>query len=72
MPGGLQASALSHVCRTVARRAERRLYDMNKDYLVDSNIVVFINRLSDYFFVFSRYLNFISNIKEIQWKKSDL
>jgi cob(I)alamin adenosyltransferase len=72
LPGGSQASALSHVCRTVARRAERRLYNMNNDYFIDTNIVIFINRLSDYFFVLSRYLNFLSNNSEIHWKMTDL
>lgn len=71
LPGGSQASALSHVCRTITRRAERRIFDMKTLYEIDNQILIFLNRLSDYFFVFSRYLNKISNCEEICWKKQN-
>ena len=71
LPGGSQASALSHVCRTITRRAERRIYDMNMIYEIDNQIIVFFNRLSDYFFAFSRYLNHTTDSEEICWKKQD-
>ncbi len=71
LPGGSQAGALSHVCRTITRRAERRLFDVNADYLVDSQILIFFNRLSDYFFALSRYLTLQNGAEEIYWKKHD-
>lgn len=71
LPGGSQASALCHVCRTVTRRAERRIYEMNSLFNVDEQILVYLNRLSDYFFIFSRYLNNIAEYEEILWKKHD-
>ncbi len=71
LPGGSQSSAYSHVCRTITRRAERRIFDMKTVYEIDNQILVFLNRLSDYFFVFSRYLNFIANCEEICWKKQN-
>jgi cob(I)alamin adenosyltransferase len=71
LPGGSQSGALCHICRTVARRAERRLFDVNEIYNVDSQILVFMNRLSDYFFILSRYLTLHSDCEEIYWKKQD-
>jgi cob(I)alamin adenosyltransferase len=69
LPGGSPSGALAHVCRTVARRAERRMFDMNTDYPIDNHIFVYVNRLSDYFFVLSRYLTVFENGAEICWKK---
>ena len=69
LPAGSQAGTLCHICRTVSRRAERRIYDVNAIYNVDNHIFEYINRLSDYFFVFSRYINISTEMKEICWKK---
>lgn len=69
LPGGCAAASVAHICRTVARRAERRMYDVNDTYGLDMHVLVYINRLSDYFFVFSRYLNKIQENEEILWKK---
>lgn len=71
LPGGSSASALCHVCRTVTRRAERRIYEMNSIFCIDEQILVYLNRLSDYFFVLSRYLNKTAEFKEILWKRHD-
>ena len=68
LPGGSQSGALGHVCRTISRRAERRLFDMKNVYDIDSKILVYVNRLSDYFFALSRYLTHISGAEEIYWK----
>ncbi len=57
IPGGSKSASLSHVCRTVARRTEREIYVMKEEYAVDENVVKYINRLSDFFFVLSRHLN---------------
>jgi len=69
LPGGSPAGALSHICRTIARRAERRIFDMNIDYVIDNKIFMYVNRLSDYFFALSRHLTILENGKEICWKK---
>jgi len=68
LPGGNAASAYAHVCRTVARRTERKLLDMMQEYEVENEVLIFINRLSDYFFVLSRHLTFLSGCQEIYWK----
>lgn len=57
IPGGTVASSLCHVCRTVTRRAERILCTLNKHLQQDENVLMYINRLSDYFFVLARYLS---------------
>lgn len=54
LPGGSEAAARAHICRTVARRAERCIYKVKEDYPVEDNILMFVNRLSDYFFLLAR------------------
>lgn len=71
LPGGSQTGALSHICRTISRRAERRLFDMNQIYSIDNQILIYFNRLSDYFFALSRYLTLESGGEEIYWKSHD-
>ncbi len=68
LPGGTKSAALLHVCRTVCRRAERRVVGLkNKENISGENIIIFLNRLSDLFFVLARYENYISNVPDIKW-----
>lgn len=64
LPGGCTSAAQSHICRTVARRAERNMVAMARECRVDSLILQFVNRLSDYFFILALNLNFIASIDE--------
>ncbi len=59
IPGGSDAGALLHICRTICRRAERRVLTLSKVSNVDSNVLKYLNRLSDLLFIFSRYENVI-------------
>jgi cob(I)alamin adenosyltransferase len=68
LPGGSPAAGYSHVARTVCRRAERRIVELSEQVNIHNNIVIFINRLSDYLFVLSRYINFKTGNKETFWK----
>ena len=68
LPGGCPGSAWANVCRTICRRVERCMVKMNKSGSVDAKALQYINRLSDYFFVFSRKQNFICNVDEIIWE----
>jgi cob(I)alamin adenosyltransferase len=68
IPGGSKPAALLHVCRTISRRAERRVVALNSLEQINENIVIFLNRLSDLFFVLSRYENKISNHPDVIWK----
>ena len=70
LPGGCKSNAWAHVCRTICRRAERNIYRIiEQGEFVDAMVLQYINRLSDYFFLFSREQSFISNIEEIIWEK---
>lgn len=69
IPGGDFPSAQCHVARTVCRRAERRILEFAEQSKVHSEIIIYINRLSDFLFVLSRKLAFDDNTKEIAWKK---
>lgn len=68
LPCGTKSAALSHVCRTVCRRGERKaahLYLLGD--LPNQNPFVFLNRLSDYFFVLARSENMQNNTEELFW-----
>lgn len=57
LPGGSKASAWLHVARTIVRRAERELVELNEYELVNQNLLRYVNRLSDLMFVLSRHYN---------------
>ncbi|GHV58530.1 cobalamin adenosyltransferase [Bacteroidia bacterium] len=67
LPGGCPSNSWAHVCRTVCRRAERAIYRLQDEVEITPAILQYINRLSDYFFLFSRKQNFIHAINEITW-----
>ena len=56
LPGKNTASATAHMCRTVCRRFERRLYSLQSQQIIDKNTLIYANRLSDFLFVFARLL----------------
>jgi len=68
LPSGSQKVAQCHVCRTIARRAERRIWEVHEHYPIDHDCLTFINRLSDFFFVLARKLAKDENDHEILWK----
>jgi cob(I)alamin adenosyltransferase len=68
LPGGNEQVALCHVCRTVARRLERQIVSMDGECGVDVALC-FVNRLSDYFFVLSRFVGEEMLIKPLIWEK---
>ena len=51
LPGGSRGAAFCHLARTVCRRAEREIITLSHSEQVDERIIIYINRLSDYFFV---------------------
>ena len=67
LPGGTIAAAQAHVCRTVCRRAERRIVALSEEATISPEVLQYINRLSDYFFVLAKKLNFIANQSEKVW-----
>ncbi len=69
--GGNEAAARAHLCRTVSRRAERNAYRLAGEYPVSDSVLIFLNRLSDYFFVLSRFEN-KKNGKELYWEQNEV
>jgi cob(I)alamin adenosyltransferase len=67
LPGGSKGAVYLHICRTVARRAERKVVALNEQVHIGNNIIIFLNRLSDLFFVLSRFENKVSNIPDTKW-----
>ena len=67
LPGGDVWSSHIQIARSVCRRAERRITQMNEDLFVDPKIIKYINRLSDYLFVLSRLVSQLNNNREIEW-----
>ena len=70
IPGGSRGSAICQVCRTVCRRAERRILTMAEEHEVTENVSAFVNRLSDYLFILARKMNLLAETDEIYWDKS--
>ena len=69
LPGGSRISSFSHVCRSVTRRCERRVVALANDSYIDPNVIAYLNRLSDFFFVLARFNNIHNQIEEIFWDK---
>ena len=67
LPGGHPAVAACHIARTVCRRVERRVMDMNEQVPVDDVVLRYINRLSDYLFVLGRKLAQDLCVREEKW-----
>jgi len=67
LPGGHNSVSLCHVCRTVCRRAERRIVSLARKSEIDGNVNIYLNRLSDYFFTLARTLSSYHKAEEIRW-----
>ena len=71
LPSGSRAIALAHVCRTICRRAERRVVGSDDDVIESRDVLVrYLNRLSDYFFTCSRYIAHCDQVDEVSWSKN--
>ncbi len=70
LPGGSRPATLAHLARTVCRRAERRVRSLAKEEGgVPENVLPFLNRLSDYFFVLARFINHSMGIQDPEWRQ---
>lgn len=67
LPGGHTAAAQSHICRTVCRRAERRAVTLAQHEDISEDVIKYLNRLSDYFFVLSRAVNQVTGFEDVAW-----
>jgi cob(I)alamin adenosyltransferase len=69
LPGGTKGAALLHICRTITRRAERKVVALNSTVKIGNNIIIFLNRLSDLFFVLARFDNAVTGTPDVIWNK---
>jgi len=66
LPGGTLLASYLHQCRTVARRAERLAVGLSKEEPINPDTIIYLNRLSDWFFVMARAANDNGN-DDILW-----
>ncbi len=67
LPGGCPAASQAHICRTVCRRAERRVVELALAHEVDPVLVRYLNRLSDLLFVMARHLGRLNGVADTPW-----
>lgn len=67
LPGGHPAGAALHLARSTCRRVERLIIPLHKQTDVSNHVLMYINRLSDYLFMASRYINQLNNTTETAW-----
>ena len=70
LPGGHLAKSTAHLVRTVCRRAERAVVRMSEQDAVRDEIRIYLNRLSDWFFVLSRELSRRLAVPEVLWAQN--
>ncbi len=70
LPGGHPSNSFAHVCRTVCRRAEREVHRLREnDSSVRNETQIYLNRLSDWFFVCSRMVSHLMKAEEVLWQQ---
>ncbi|HXS60047.1 MAG TPA: cob(I)yrinic acid a,c-diamide adenosyltransferase [Candidatus Sulfopaludibacter sp.] len=70
LPGGSIEASYCHIIRTVVRRAEVNITSLFLDGDINKNCLIYLNRLSDLFFILSRVINKRKNFQDIPWKPS--
>lgn len=68
LPGGNRANSDCHLCRTVCRRSERIVTALAETDQVPQEAIIYLNRLSDAFFVWSRWISLVLASEEILWQ----
>jgi cob(I)alamin adenosyltransferase len=71
LPGGGMGGTTLHLARTVCRRTERRIVELNKKEKIQDQMIIYLNRLSDFLFILGRHINFKEKKKEIIWTKNN-
>ena len=72
LPGGTPAASMVHVARTIARRAERISVRLNWTAKINEEVLIFTNRLSDYFYALARYLNVQAQRPDVFYERSEM
>jgi len=68
LPAGTRGAAQAHVCRTIARRAERAVVALGATATLNDTLRQYLNRLSDLLFVLARVLNRVDGGDDVYWK----
>ena len=71
LPGGTPAASMVHVARTIARRAERIIVRLKWTAKINEEVLIFTNRLSDYFYALARYLNVQAQRPDVFYERSE-
>ncbi len=69
LPGGHQANSAAHVCRTICRRAERLIVRLGSVEPLREEPRIYVNRLSDWLFVVSRFVSMTLGVPEVLWNQ---
>lgn len=72
LPGGHPCGASLHLARSICRRAERLVVPLAQRADVSKSVLIYLNRLSDYLFVLSRYVNHLMQSPETLWQPHKL
>ena len=70
LPGGTRASVCCDLCRTITRRAERRMVTLASRQPLNPLAQRYLNRLSDFFFILARHCNVTAGVAEVLWDRS--
>ncbi|WP_062198338.1 cob(I)yrinic acid a,c-diamide adenosyltransferase [Massilibacterium senegalense] len=70
LPGGSKPGSTLHICRTIARRAERRIVSLQKEQKIHPLTLSYMNRVSDYFFIVSRIVNARLHVNDVEYVRS--
>jgi cob(I)alamin adenosyltransferase len=68
LPGGSAPAAALHLARCICRRAERRVVALHRENLVESEVVTYLNRLSDFLFTLARVANLRAGLSDVPWR----
>jgi cob(I)alamin adenosyltransferase len=68
LPGGTRLNTELHACRTICRRAERIAVALAREEPIPPETIQYLNRLSDAFFVWSRWVNHVLGVAEVLWE----
>ncbi len=70
LPGGSIESSYCHIIRTIIRRAEVNIISLFLNNEINKSCLIYLNRLSDLFFILSRTINKLKNIPDIPWRSN--
>ncbi len=68
LPGGHISNSQAHLCRAICRRCERILFELDEEEELRKDLLIFFNRLSDWFFAVARVIHHEHGIQELAWK----